>query len=77
MLLVRPEDLRLAAPSSGGGQVLGTAQVEATRYHGHDSLVTARLAEVTVTVRALGPTDARPGDEVLVLLAADPLFLTT
>jgi len=76
VLLVRPEDLRLGATSGVDGHVLGTAQVVSTRYHGHDSLVTARLADgAEVTVRALGPTDARPGDERLVLLAADPLFL--
>lgn len=76
VLLVRPEDLRLTRESGQTGRVLGSARVVSSRYHGHDSLVTAQLPDgLEVTVRSLGPVQARAGDERLVLLSAEPLFL--
>ena len=53
----RPEDLAL-----GAGEPIGVGIVTATRFHGHDSVITLRLGESSVQVRTLGAPDVAVGD---------------
>jgi iron(III) transport system ATP-binding protein len=58
-VLVRPEDLALAAPSDDGVSVL----VERREYYGHDTVYAIRVVEgPTARVRAAAAPRFRPGD---------------
>jgi sn-glycerol 3-phosphate transport system ATP-binding protein len=59
VLGVRPEDIRLLA--DGGGVA---AQVTSAEYHGADTIVTARVGEEQLLVRAAGEVKLAPGSQV-------------
>jgi iron(III) transport system ATP-binding protein len=61
-VLLRPEQLRLTAPDSGGA-VRGT--VTDVRYYGHDAMVTVAVEghDTPVDIRITGPVPVRPGEE--------------
>ena len=56
---IRPEDIRLLA--NGGGV---KARVSSAEYHGADTIVTARVGEESLVVRAPGEVKLAPGAEV-------------
>ena len=56
---IRPEDIRLLA--NGGGVA---AQVTNAEYHGADTIVTARVGEEQLLVRAPGEVKLAPGSQV-------------
>src|SRR5919198_2115756 len=56
---IRPEDIRLLA--DGGGVA---AQVTNAEYHGADTIVTARVGEEQLLVRAPGEVKLAPGSQV-------------
>jgi iron(III) transport system ATP-binding protein len=64
-VLIRPEQVRLLPPESDGGV---PATVVRCDYHGHDALLTLRLADgTTVAARVFdSQTAVRPGDRVAV-----------
>lgn len=68
LLILRPEQLHLAESSPSGesvGGVLGT--IHQTRYHGHDAMVTVRLADGTdIDIRVTGSTPPPVGEQVRV-----------
>ena len=59
LLGIRPEDIRLLP--DGGGVV---AQVTSAAYHGADTIVTARVGEEQLLVRAPGEVKLAPGSQV-------------
>ena len=59
VLGIRPEDIRLLA--NGGGVA---AQVTSAEYHGADTIVTARVGEEQLLVRAAGEVKLAPGSQV-------------
>jgi sn-glycerol 3-phosphate transport system ATP-binding protein len=59
LLGIRPEDIRLL-PDGGGV----AAQVTSAAYHGADTIVTARVGEEQLLVRAPGEVKLAPGSQV-------------
>jgi sn-glycerol 3-phosphate transport system ATP-binding protein len=59
VLGIRPEDIRLLA--DGGGVA---AQVTSAEYHGADTIVTARVGEEQLLLRAAGEVKLAPGSQV-------------
>ena len=57
---IRPEDIRLLANGDGGLK----ARVTSAEYHGADTIVTARVGEESLVVRAPGEVKLAPGAEV-------------
>lgn len=67
----RPEDLTL-----GAGERIGVGIVTATRFHGHDSVITLRVGESSVQVRTLGAPAVAVGDRAPVGATGQGLSFT-
>jgi len=61
LVLVRPEQIQVVAPTPGGGLA---GIVRHSDYHGHDSLVTVATGNETLNVRCTGSTHLSPGADV-------------
>ena len=59
MVGIRPEHIRLLADGAGV-----SAQVTSAEYHGADTIVTARVGEEQLLVRAAGEVQLAPGSQV-------------
>ncbi len=71
LVLIRPEQVRLAAHTGSGQAVSG--RVIATEYHGHDTVVHVVVDDTQpVTVRVGGPSRFAVGDVVAVEVAGTP-----
>jgi iron(III) transport system ATP-binding protein len=63
VLVVRPEQLRLLARDDPDAQIV--AEVQATRFHGHDAMVIVKTASGTeIPIRVSGTLPPRVGDQV-------------
>ena len=77
-VMVRPEQLRLAEPQSGGGACVG--EVTKAAFYGHDALVELRIdtgsaAPMTISARTFGGTVPGVGTKVSVTVDGEPHVL--
>jgi sn-glycerol 3-phosphate transport system ATP-binding protein len=70
---IRPEHIRLVAEGSQKDGIRGT--VTSAEYHGADTVVTARVGEESLLVRAPGQVALAPGSEVKLGWAPDALHV--
>ena len=77
-VMVRPEQLRLAEPTSAGGACVG--EVTKAAFYGHDALVELRIdtgsvAPMTISARTFGGTVPGVGTKVSVTVDGEPHVL--